>query len=245
MKAAKLFLILSVILSIALAKIVYVAEFNRHGAREPGVIFNFAKSAKSNFKHPKELTEPGMRQHYLIGHEIRNRYINGEHLINSTYNFHEVQFFMTDKSRAMESAESQISGIFPPEICQQTLTEFQRNNALPPLAVDGADKIIKELGDKALPDCFNILPIFSQKDSLNFAYHFEAANCPVYKKLSTTLAKSDEYAQLIAPIVAYLKPRLFQLTGIGPNLTLSDINDICSYITIADYHKLALKFKYK
>ena len=186
-----------------------------------------------------------MRQHYLIGKEIRHRYIDREGLINKTYNHKEIEFYSSDTSRTLNSAQSQISGIFSHEVCQQKLNNFQRNNSLPPLFVEDADEIISELKEKALPECHNILPTVSQKDDVNFLYHFENSNCPAYQELLNKMKYSKEYFNLVKPHVDYLKPRLHQMTGMGPELSISEINKMCSYLIISDYHKKHLKFKYE
>jgi hypothetical protein len=239
-----LFLVLFWFLVLAQSKIVYVAEVSRHGARTPGKIFNFTENEEDNFKLSKQLTAMGMRQHHLIGHEIRNRYIEKEQVINSTYHYKEIGFYSTDTDRTLDSSESQITGIFPLEICQQKLNDFQKKNAVPPLVVDNVEKIQKELGDFALPECFNVLPYYSQSNPDDYLIHFEKSDCPRYQQLAKELKNSTEFEEMNAPYLRYLIPRFHELTNSTEALTWEDVKNMCSYLSIADFHNVKLKFNY-
>lgn len=235
-------LILISVLDSSSAEIVYVSEISRHGARAPKVLYNFTQNPEDNFQHSMQLTPAGRRQHFLIGHEIRNRYIKSQEVVGSRYDFREIEFFATDKDRALDSGISQISGIYPPTMPMQKLNDFQRKNALPPLTVTDAGRIDAELRDVAIP--FNLMPIFSERDDINFRIHFEASNCPAYQNRKKELRESQEYLDLVAPYFNYLQPRLKELTGSTEELSLSDVNSICSYINIANFHKIPLIFSY-
>ena len=209
--------------------------------QEPQALFLILlNNPEENYRFDKQLTPAGRRQHFLIGHEIRNRYIESQGVIGNRYNFSEVEFFATDRDRALESGVSQLGGMYPPDMPMQILNDFQRKNALPPLKVHGAAKIDEELGKLALP--FNVLPIFSERDDINFAIHFESSDCPAYQQKRKTLAQSQEFLDLVAPYIEYLAPRLKELTQIEEELDMKTINNICSYIRIANFHKLELKF---
>lgn len=99
----------------AASKLLFVAEVARHGARGPEVVFNFTKRPEDNFKRAFELDAKGERQHYLIGAEIRRRYIENEPLISSRFNNSEVFFRASNIKRTLESAEAQLIGLYPPE----------------------------------------------------------------------------------------------------------------------------------
>ena len=205
----KLFLI-SFLVIFALGEIVFVSELSRHGARSPGHIFNFTKDPEDNFKRPMELSTIGMRQHYLIGREFRHRYIDQAKLISGQYNSSEIRLKSTDYERTLDSALSQMSGIYPPEVCQQTLNNWQQSHALPPLHIDDAESIIKNLSYKALPDCFNLLPIVSEKKL--FAYDMEIADvhCPPYSKVVDELSNSDTYKQMYVEVNQPMQQRFSQ-----------------------------------
>ena len=101
-------LIFSLFLLSALAaqKLLYVEEVVRHGARAPSTIFDWAKNPEDNWHAKMQLSDMGMRQHYLIGQEIRDRYIIGENLTSTAFNKDLVSIVSTDTHRTIESAES-------------------------------------------------------------------------------------------------------------------------------------------
>ena len=65
---------LALVLSASYGEIVYVTEIARHGARAPGAIYNFTVDPQDNFKEKNQLTKEGMRQHQMIGEDIRKKY---------------------------------------------------------------------------------------------------------------------------------------------------------------------------
>lgn len=153
----------------------------------------------------------------------------------------EVEFFATDRDRALESGISQLGGMYPPSILTNRLNDFQRKNALPPLIIHEFKEIDEELGDLSLP--FNVQPIFSERDDVNFAIHFEASDCPAYQNKKKELSQSQEFLDMASPYVKYLAPRLKELTQLEEEMDLKMINNICSYLYIADFHKLELRFE--
>jgi hypothetical protein len=68
------------------SKIVKVVEYARHGARQPIELFDFAKNPEEEFTHSGRLTALGLRQHYMIGQEIRHRYVDTETVVPKGYN---------------------------------------------------------------------------------------------------------------------------------------------------------------
>ena len=117
-------------------------------------------------------------------------------------------------------------------------------NAVPPFKIDNKEKIIDELGEKALPNCLDLKPIFSEKDDINFISHFEKSKCKSYTEMRKKLGKSEEYKELIKPLVDYLDPRLHELTKLKKIFTIEEIGDLCSYIYISDFHNKKLVFEY-
>ena len=105
-------------------KLVYVEEVSRHGARAPGTIYDWVAEGQENWKVPMQLSDMGMRQHFLIGHEMRNRYMLKEKLVPETWNKDEFKFVSTDRHRTLESGESQLEGLFPPEVCHNQLSDW-------------------------------------------------------------------------------------------------------------------------
>ena len=238
----KVVLIISLLILSAFCKIEFVSELVRHGARSPGVVYNFAKHPKQNFKRPMELSAIGMRQHYLIGAEFRHRYIDEAKLISEKFNSTEIHLKSTDTERTIDSGLSQMVGIFPPEVCQQTLNSWQQTHALPPMKIDGADKIIKKLKEKALPDCINLLPITSEKGQFSFDMQIENVYCPPFKQVVQELTDSDEYKQMFKEVNDPMKARFTEF--LQREVEYEEIWDLCEYLTLADLHKIQLIFDY-
>ena len=92
-------------------KIIFVFEHFRHGGRSPSDLFeNDLDLMKEKWNGAQELTNVGLRQLYLLGHYIRNKYPN---LINyDKYNPKEIEVLSTMTNRTIMSARAQLNGIF-------------------------------------------------------------------------------------------------------------------------------------
>lgn len=134
------------------SKLHFVAELARHGSRAPDFLFDLTEKPEENFPTTLELDEYGQRQHYLIGAEMRRRYIEKEPIISSKYNSSEVYLRSSNIKRTHESMESQLIGLFPPEQCTYKLKDHQQKRAVPPFEIKGIKEEVKELGEYALPD---------------------------------------------------------------------------------------------
>lgn len=239
-------ILISLFIAGVFSELRFVSEVSRHGARASSTIYNYTVNPEDNFKAPMELTEMGMRQHYLIGTQVRKTYIEKHKLIPSTYNISEVSFFSTDRTRTLESGMSQLSGIYPPAIWQQQLNEWQQKNAVPPVPIDDLEKIQKELKEKALPDCYNLLPIISETNPKSYDIQCQDSDWKAYHEISDMLWNSEEQAELKEPYLDFLLPTFEE--HIGGDIKEEDVDPICSYLTLADLHKLKLTFdwwKYK
>ena len=224
----------------AFSKVVFVSEISRHGARAWGSIYNFTVDPTENFKTPMELSTFGMRQHFLIGSQVRKRYIEDEKLFSSRYNPSEVIFRTTDTTRTYESGLSQISGIFPPQNCEQTLTSFQQENAVPPVSMQDIDDIRKSLKDKALPNCHNISPIYSSIYIHTYDLVPQDTDCKAYIDVSEPMCNSKERRDMDVPYIKAMKPR-FELF-LNRTVPESEVGSLCSYLQFADYHRFSLIF---
>ena len=99
--------------TLASAKILFVNEVWRHGARAPEI-----DGATEMFKNGKGmLTSSGMRQHYMIGNQLRKRYVKNspqdDKLLSENFKHDEVYVRSTQVHRTIQSAESQMLGMFP------------------------------------------------------------------------------------------------------------------------------------
>lgn len=150
----------------------FLFELFRHGARSPlaltkdhNDIFN------NNWKGSGELTEVGMRMHFLLGYRNRDTY--AKKLNINKFVSKDIVIRSTVLNRTIESAYSHLTGFFPPGT-GEVLTENQIKNAYPPFnnTFDFSQEI-KNLQNNALPENSNVFPIDNiiQKNEKNFYLH--------------------------------------------------------------------------
>lgn len=134
-----------------------------------------------------ELTPVGMRQLYLLGRQLRQRYVEELHFLNEQYNQLQVTFrsiYSSDKTPCA-SAYSFAAGLYMPGT-GYSLNKFQIDNAVPPTNFTDYSEYQKELGNAALVHHYASVPIMTYTEEPN--YPLEAATlCPGVKKLA------DEY----------------------------------------------------
>ena len=92
--------------------LIYFTEVCRHGARAP-INFMPWDNLQRWPNGPKNLVNEGLRQQYLLGAYLRQRYIYKERLLSDTYNSTEIKAYSTSISRTIFSMESQLMGLYP------------------------------------------------------------------------------------------------------------------------------------
>ena len=111
----------------------FVFEMFRHGARGPWM--GLDKDSKDIFGEywngSGELSEVGMRQHYLLGHRNRLKYSN---FISKSYDPQEIYVVSTDYNRTIMSAYSQLQGLYAAG-SGPLLTDSQSKIGVPPVTV--------------------------------------------------------------------------------------------------------------
>ena len=132
----------------------YVFSIFRHGARAPqhGVV-NGVDILGNKWSSPGELTEVGMRMHFLLGKRNRELYKN---FVSTNYDPLEIFIRSSDYNRTMMSVQSQLQGFYPPGT-GPTLTDWQRNIGKPQIA-DNFGGFNRNSPD-ALPNRMNVFPI--------------------------------------------------------------------------------------
>ncbi|RMX58966.1 hypothetical protein pdam_00014633 [Pocillopora damicornis] len=86
----------------------------RHGDRSP---VRFFKSDKYQNYWPQgegQLTQIGMKQEYELGRLLKDRYVENNKLLNSSYLFKEIYVRSSDRDRCIMSAQAQLNGLYPP-----------------------------------------------------------------------------------------------------------------------------------
>uniref|UniRef100_A0A8C8ALD1 acid phosphatase n=1 Tax=Otus sunia TaxID=257818 RepID=A0A8C8ALD1_9STRI len=119
----------------------------RHGDRTP--IVNFPTDLHKESEWPQgfgQLTKTGMKQLFELGQYMRKRYSN---FLNSTYNRQEFYIQSTDYDRTIMSAQSYLSGLFPPTSSQIWNPELLWQ----PIPVHIFQKSSERRLNLPLPDC--------------------------------------------------------------------------------------------
>ncbi|CAI2371018.1 unnamed protein product [Moneuplotes crassus] len=143
---------------LAQSKLEFVAEICRHGARAPeGDTFGIEYE-----KGPGMLTPSGFRQHLMVGDELRNRYVKGmdksQNLLSPIFNPEEVYVRSTQVKRTIQSAYSQLLGMFPLGTAEE-LRFDQIDVAIPPLEISDLEDITTELGIDAIQEGMQPVPV--------------------------------------------------------------------------------------
>ncbi|KAJ7404244.1 hypothetical protein BTVI_73237 [Pitangus sulphuratus] len=125
----------------------FVLVVFRHGDRTP--IVNFPTDLHKESEWPQgfgQLTKTGMQQLFELGQYMRKRYST---FLNSTYNRQEFYIQSTDYDRTIMSAQSYLSGLFPPTSSQIWNPELLWQ----PIPVHIFQKSTERRLNFPLPDC--------------------------------------------------------------------------------------------
>ena len=177
----------------ALAKLLAVVEVARHGARQallpyPWNTFDWEVGLA-------EITRDGIIQHYLIGQELRSRYVNSDSNIKANYNLSHVHIRATNVHRTFISAQAQMYGFFPEG--PQLMVPHNRLNIVPPFSVEGLQQVIKETGDYALPNKYQPVAIFVEEMEDDFVLSGYTKACARMGEIILELEQGKEYLAMV------------------------------------------------
>uniref|UniRef100_A0A8C6YRJ3 acid phosphatase n=1 Tax=Nothoprocta perdicaria TaxID=30464 RepID=A0A8C6YRJ3_NOTPE len=144
-------------------------EVFRHGDRTP--VVNFPTDLHKESEWPQgfgQLTKTGMQQLYELGQYMRKRYSS---FLNSTYNRQEFYIQSTDYDRTIMSAQSCLSGLFPPTSSQ--------------------------IWNPELP--WQPIPVHIVSKSSDRRLHFPLNDCPRFDELQNETQTSSEFQSRIQP----------------------------------------------
>jgi hypothetical protein len=174
----KYFFLICLVLKFSLTfshKLIGIIDFFRHGARTPLTVdsqgIDMLNIKWENGKGA--LTNIGIRQHYLAGLNIRDKYVNDKKLFIEYYDPDEFSILSTDVDRTIVSAYSRVLGIFP--LLNNNNSEFVNNNTLisplpqivPVRAID-YPSILFQIDDNGVCRGFDEKYFLENKDSLQF-----------------------------------------------------------------------------
>ena len=146
-------------------KLVYVSELTNEGARSSIGPTPFPNKVWPS--GPGEITPMGLRQHYLVGYDLKTNYASRLNL-QTDYSPYNIYVRSTNHNFTLMGAESELEGLFPPDL-RKDLTEAQAKLAVPPGDNSIIGQEITALGNKIMPNNFQAVPIHAvnlNKDSV-------------------------------------------------------------------------------
>ena len=220
----KKYLLICICLISVYCKLEMVIEIYRHGAREP--IFDYWNAP--SFKLPGELTSVGMRQHFILGAELRKEYIENQEFLSSFYDPREIYVRSSDYNRTIMSALSQLSGLYPIGTGPKVSNDISYEHTLPPYTK--IDYNITAFNDFSIMGGVQVIPVHTVPDTEDRVLLGEHSDiCPINKKWFDEQKNSELYIEIYKEFenntIATLKKAL-NLTGNIDLGTISGINDV-------------------
>jgi len=193
---------------------VLTVEFCRHGARAP-VDYPFGKHILHDFDvGVGNLTPGGMRMHTLIGDQLRRDLVFKRNVLPTNYDINSMFVYSDTLNRTIQSAESQMYGLYPLGTGLQMENIASIERSIPPLQID--DLGVKELGlgFNALRSKLSPIPV------LHWNITEELLACP-YLTQNNPLVNPSLLKEVLDKIFVYL-PQISKWTGISEDLFKED-----------------------
>lgn len=217
-------LLLSLAVIAAAGKLQLLIEVFRHGAREP--IWPYWNAG--SFQHPGELTSVGMRQHFLLGSQLRKEYIEDQAFLSPSYEPNELFVRSTDYNRTIMSALSQLAGLYPSGTGARIPADIPAENRLPPYRP--IEYNISELDDFAIPHGPQPIPVHTvplSEDTVLLGEHADI--CPINQRFYDEQHASQLYKDLSAEFAENTIAALKHALNITKDIDLgvvAGINDV-------------------
>lgn len=186
-------LILAFLIQSSLAKLLSVIELSRHGARQALLPYPWNKFDWE--VGLGEITHEGIIQQYLIGQELRSRYVTPDSPIKGAYNLSHVHIRTTNIHRTFISAQAQMYGFFPEG--PQLMVPSNRLNIVPPFATQGLEQVIKTLGDYALPNKYQPVAIYVEEMLNDFVLSAYTKACARMGEIIFETEQGKDYIQKV------------------------------------------------
>eukprot|EP01017_Pseudomicrothorax_dubius_P028242 TRINITY_DN3346_c0_g2_i2.p1 TRINITY_DN3346_c0_g2~~TRINITY_DN3346_c0_g2_i2.p1 ORF type:complete len:428 (+),score=54.18 TRINITY_DN3346_c0_g2_i2:66-1349(+) len=185
--------ILFALLAPARTRIESVVVLVRGGARTP-VGSNLL--SEGFLHHDAFLSPLGQREMFLLGTELRHRYIESTKLLPESYSAPNIRVLTSDAVRSFDSANSLLQGLYPPPYGQLLEKGLKEHLLVPPMKKATFDH--KKTHPFATSSrgigAFDIHIIPKSED-----YYFRASKvsyCPRLKSVFNSVTQTPEYAQL-------------------------------------------------
>lgn len=218
----------SLFFSVLSAKLAMLIEIFRHGARGP--IYSYWNAPSFNF--PGELTSVGIRQHYLLGCELRREYIELQPFLSSKYDPREIYIRSSDYNRTIMSALSQLQGLYPLGTGDEISADIDFDMTLPPYRPLDVDLNKLKSTNFSIPGGIQPIPVHTVpdvQDRVMLGEHSDPDICPMNKEWLDHQKNSLFYKMLYEEFenntIALLKSKL-DINGTVDLGTVAQINDV-------------------
>lgn len=205
---------------VVLAELVLFIEVSRHGSRSP-INYQPWDTVLRWPNGPGELTSEGIRQQYLVGSYLRNRYITSNAFLSSTYVKSELKLNSSRMSRTIISARSIALGLYP--VTDRTMVDM---GVLVPLDVS----LNSQEATRSV-DMEEIVAINTDKDLVD-ALLRPADHCTEYSEYIKRKKDSKSIRNVFAlykDVVSVVSSH-FQISTIAAEKKILDVHDsvICN-----------------
>ena len=112
------------------------------------------------------------------------------------------------------------------------------------MMVTNVTEIQQDLGEYALPDCFNLPPISSWQPSQDFDFFAEEMACPAYYNLVEQVQQSSDFEYLVKPNIEGLTTTFNTIFDENTTYTFNDLLDMCKNVYVAKREGITLKFEF-
>ena len=236
-------LILELLLSISENKVLFAFHHFRHGARSPSDLFeDDLDLIKEKWNGLKELTYVGLRQSYLLGNFIRNKYPN---LINyEKYNPKEIEVISTLTNRTIMSARACLLGIYNNTLKSNNIDESQNDICTPYYLLDEVNNYINN-NDSIYPDNYpDEVPVHITE--LNDRFLQLEKICPFMKDIRNKNKERQTIKEFIKKFNETFGEQLLKIYDIKDDenyyMDYENVNDICIQIIINKADDREFKF---
>mmetsp|Transcript_23952 Transcript_23952/g.23702 ORF Transcript_23952/g.23702 Transcript_23952/m.23702 type:complete len:323 (+) Transcript_23952:178-1146(+) len=139
-----------------------------------------------------------MRQHYMNGVQLRQRYIIDQSFLKPNYDSTEIYVRSTDVNRTIMSAESLLSGLYPNG---PTISNANLQKAIPPIQIDDLSNIQAKLGNYALPTKYQPIPIHVVEMKYDTMLYAFGDSCPRFDQLYNDIPNTQAYQERVTEYI--------------------------------------------
>ena len=247
-----IFTFLLILFPFSSPKLVLLIEYSRHGARSP-----------ENFHRPeifpegqKKITAEGLYQHYLIGTELRQRYIKSQAFLPSSIspNSLAIKVYASALVRTFSSAASQLLGLYPDDSGPELQTD-EIEKILPPFNLSLETQSHYTYKTNKTPATLHGVGILMINQIHNredlFFQGYEKIYCPKISQKVKKLEETPENLKILArwrkelfPVLSMIMERDWNVTVKPENMTFESVKDIYDLWASLAFHQRGYELKF-